>query len=396
MKSFHREKRQSGRYVTDFYFNGDYHGGMDIFRIHGVIKNYDWGTEDYLSDLLSLSADGRPRAEYWMGTHPSGEAEDDEGEKLSVKAGCSLPFLFKVLSIASPLSLQCHPTRKMAEEGWRRERKAREEGRSVNYTDDNEKAEILSAVTPVTALSGFRDEAEIKDALCSFIPHSYERYLSDFSGIRSLFYGLHACDEGTRREILSELAEHVTGGENISLKPFLTREDIIRETLLKYPMDIGSLFPLLMNVVHLSPFEALYLEPGTLHAYVRGNGIELMSASDNVLRGGLTKKRVDVDELGRIMHFFPSHAGKVQTEEKDGAIYYVTPSESFTLILVRRKACVVLDRASIAFFLSPSSMEREGKTVLAGRGEAYFIPGSGKPVIFNAEGPVFVAAGGKR
>ena len=106
---------------------------------------------------------------------------------------------------------------------------------------------------------------------------------------------------------------------------------MITTVLKKYPGDIGCVFPLMMNVVHVAPGEALYLEPDTLHAYVKGNGMELMTASDNVLRGGLTPKRIDLKELSSLLYFGSSTPNNVEKREKDGIVNYLTPSSDFML-----------------------------------------------------------------
>ena len=371
---------------------------MGMFKIHGVIKNYEWGTKDYLPSLLNVEKDGRPQAEYWMGTHPSGEAVTESGEALSACIGHKLPYLFKVLSIASPLSLQCHPTKAQAEEGWKREEEDRNAGKDVNYRDDNDKPEILCALTPVTALCGFRDFYEMKYALEKAVPETYEKYLSSFSDIRSLFIGLFSFSSEIKNEILSELKESVSSPSLPSSDgDFLTRAGIIRETLEKYPGDIGSVFPLMMNVMEVEPGEALYLGPDTLHAYIRGNGIELMTASDNVLRGGLTPKRVDISELERIMNF-ASYRVDVTAVRTDigGPKWYITPAQSFNLGVVTAKSSVRLEHDSILLSFADSHISRADENVKLGKGECLFVPGSADTVSISTDGDVYIATSGYR
>lgn len=364
---------------------------MDVFKIKGVIKNYDWGTDDYLYSLVGGSKD-KKQAEYWMGTHPSGEAETESGGKLSAAIGHSLPFLFKVLSIASPLSLQCHPDKKQAEDGWKREEEKRRNGEPVNYQDDNEKAEILSAITPVTALCGFKEYEAIVSSLKAAIPLAYEKHLSAYSSIRELFLSLFVAERKVKDEILGELGGYISSSnEPLSNGEWLTERGIIKETLNKYPGDIGSVFPLMMNIVSLKPFEALYLKPDTLHAYLKGNGIELMTASDNVLRGGLTHKRVDIIELGRIMYFGPSKAETVQEKEEKGILWYLSPSPDFRLGVVRKKAETQLDNDSVVLSLGKSVIKYGLETIVLEMGECAFIPGEGKTVEIETDSSFYVA-----
>ncbi len=364
---------------------------MDIFKIKGVIKNYDWGTDDYLYSLVAGSKD-KKQAEYWMGTHPSGEAETESGAKLSSAIGHSLPFLFKVLSIASPLSLQCHPDKKQAEDGWKREEEKRKKGEAYNYQDDNEKAEILSAVTPVTALCGFKEFDEIVSSLKAVIPLTFRKYLARYSSIKELFLGLFTADRKVKDEILNELDGYISSSNDPLLDgEWLTERGIIRKTLDKYPGDIGSVFPLMMNIVRLKPFDALYLKPDTLHAYLKGNGIELMTASDNVLRGGLTPKRVDIAELGRIMYFGPTKAERVEEKEENGILWYLSPSPDFSLGVVKEKATAGLNNDSIVLSLGESAVKCGVETIVLKKGECAFIPGDGKKVEIETDSSLYIA-----
>lgn len=357
---------------------------MDRIKISGSIKNYDWGTKDYLFSLFGGSPSS-PQAEYWMGTHPMGESVTEDGRKLSSLASGTLPFLFKVLSIASPLSLQCHPDKKQAQEGWKREEKAREKGEETNYRDDNEKAELISAITPVTALCGFREMDEIRCSLEMTLPSAYGKYLEGYSSIRSLFTSFFAFSEEVKKEILSELMKHVSASSGMK------EYEIIKKALSMYPGDISAVFPLMMNLVRLEPFEALYLAPGTLHAYVEGNAVEIMTASDNVLRCGLTHKRVDVSELERIMHFSPLSVRPAERKEQNGVTWYVTSSRDFALGYVRNDGTAILEKNSIVLSL--------GKSIVDGtsleKGESLFVRGSGERIRVSTDSVLYIATGGR-
>lgn len=313
---------------------------MDIIKLNGVVKEYAWGNSDYIPSLIG-GRDGKPKAELWMGTHSSGEARLDDGELLSsylekhpeAFGKKQLPLLFKVLAIQNPLSMQCHPDKKQAEEGWKRETALREKGLVHNYQDDNEKAEVIAAITPITAMCAFRSFDEIVRGLKEVIPESYDRNLSRFEDIRSLFFALYSLDSSDKAALIEEYRISVKNSQKPSWSGnFLTEHGIAERLLEFYPDDIGTLSPYMLNVVHLQIGEALYLKPGTLHAYVLGNGVELMSASDNVLRGGLTKKHMDLDELGRIMSFSGGRVEKVKShQDSNGRRIYEVPSSSFAL-----------------------------------------------------------------
>lgn len=357
---------------------------MDRIKISGSIKNYDWGTKRYLFSLFGGSPDVL-QAEYWMGTHPMGEAVTERGEKLSSVTGHPLSFLFKVLSIGSLLSLQCHPDKRQAVEGWKKEEKARERGEETNYHDDNEKAELISAITPVTALCGFRTMEEIKSSLEAVLPSGYGKYLEGCSSIKELFTSFFSLSDEVKKEILSELEEHVSSSSGI-------REyEIVRKALSMYPGDISAVFPLMMNLVHLDPFEALYLEPGTLHAYVEGNAIEVMTASDNVLRCGLTHKRVDVTELEKIMHFSPLSVRLAERKEQNGVTWYIIPSRDFSLGYVREEGTAILEKDSILLSLGESTVDG----VSLKKGESLFVRGSGERVEISTDSVLYIATGGR-
>lgn len=302
---------------------------MAIMKIKGVVKEYAWGNKSFLPSFLGYEVSDKPQAEYWMGTHPSGEAVT-EGRNLSDVIGRRLPFLFKVLAIDSPLSLQCHPNKIQAEEGWKKEEKLRALGEAHNYQDDNEKAEVLCALTPVTALCGFKPFEEAVKCLNGFIPLSYKEHLLEKKDIKELFLSLFGLSQEDKNKVLAELENNI-GNKEKTEGEYYTTEGVISTVLKKYPGDIGCVFPLMMNVVHVAPGEALYLEPDTLHAYVKGNGMELMTASDNVLRGGLTPKRIDLKELSSLLYFGPSYPSNVEKREKNGIINYLTPSPDFML-----------------------------------------------------------------
>ena len=242
-------------------------------RVTGFVQHYDWGDTTFIPELLGVEPDGRPWAELWLGTHPSGPSTFDDGRPLSDETG-ELPYLLKVLSAARPLSLQTHPDRSRAEAGFR-------EGR---YPDPNPKPELLCALTPFEALCGVRpvpatlallDELAI-DEMARSIEHD-----GPGAALTALYRGhldprpvIDACTTSDRPE---------------------ARWVVHLDTM--YPGQPSVAATLLLNLVRLEPGEAIHLDAGNLHAYLSGSGLELMGASDNVVRGGLTTKPVDVDEL---------------------------------------------------------------------------------------------------
>ena len=378
---------------------------MNIVKIRGVVKNYAWGNRNFIPSLIG-GYDGKPQAELWLGGHSSGDA-DVNGERLSsfifenreylgsedwAKYSGRLPFLMKVLAIEKPLSLQCHPSRAQAELGWKREEGLRKAGKEVSYQDDNEKCEMILALSPISALCGFRAIEEIRADLSRVIPESYEAVIKPFSdSLEHLFKSLFSLDQPIRQSILSELGSAVSPCSSFS-DGFLTREGIVKECLEEYEGDIGSLFPYLMNIVHLSPGEAMAIRPGTLHAYVLGNGIEVMNDSDNVLRGGLTKKRVDLDELCSIMDFSPLKVEKCSfMADSHGRRLYSSPSDKFSLLSVssgkydvsgEKISIAIVTEGKITFSSGLQSLALEkGEAALIDAGEKYEMTVDGKAFI---------------
>jgi len=245
--------------------------------ISGVAQHYPWGTYEAIPRFLGLEPDGKPWAEYWLGTHPNGPATTEDGSPLSSLTG-ELSYLLKLLSAQQPLSLQTHPNRKQAQQGFG----------LGKFADPNPKPELLCAITEFTALCGFRPIAESVVLLTELGLDNVAQQLVE-EGLRHLVTGLYhriidsqpivsACEESDLREA-----------------------QLITKLHAMHPDDPSVAVSLLLNLVTLQPGQALRLDAGNLHAYVSGTGIELMAASDNVVRGGLTNKPVDVDLLLEII-----------------------------------------------------------------------------------------------
>lgn len=289
-------------------------------RVHGVVKHYDWGCPHSLPEILGREPDGRPWAEYWLGTHHGGPATFAEGGYLHEEIG-ELPFLVKFLSAANPLSLQTHPSAHQAAAGF-----ADENARGVPiddpvrlYRDPNAKPEILIALTPFDALCGFRPVDATLDILANIGDGTKDLVdqlrRSGLSGtVQALYRGNIRCDP-----IIDDCAS--AHGEV---------PDLVTTMAERYPGDPSAVVTLLLNRVRLSPGEATYLTPGNLHAYLSGVGVEVMGCSDNVLRGGITAKHVDVDALLETLDFTVVADPVVNPAEvAPGVVRYVTPGAPF-------------------------------------------------------------------
>ncbi|NCC64487.1 MAG: mannose-6-phosphate isomerase, class I, partial [Spirochaetia bacterium] len=320
-----------------------------------------------------------------------------------------LPLLLKVLAIEKPLSIQVHPTKAQALEGWNWEEHVRERVPKDlwNYKDPNQKAEVIYALTPMTAMCGFRPLAEIAADLKHLIPFSYVQHFSYLERedeqsdalLAKLFEQLYTMRKEDLNPIIKEYLASLQADESLSVVTedglFLERKGIVLSCCEEYPSDPGLFCPYLLNVTHLMPSEALYLEPRTLHAYVKGNGIELMSASDNVLRGGLTHKKVDVKELMKITSIKGKDVNKVPTVTgRSGRVHLLTPTEEFHLMVLSSGKYQITDRRSIelllvtegsAFFTS----DHDSKTLV--QGTCHVVAASLSSYSLEVEGTLFIA-----
>ncbi len=331
---------------------------MPIYRLENVIQPYAWGSRTAIADLLGQTSPTRePQAELWMGTHPKGPsrvAAHDErmllqqlidqkpvdvlGHDVVLRFGNSLPFLFKVLAADRPLSIQAHPDRNQAVAGFSRENR---EGRALNapdrnYRDANHKPEIICALTPFWGLNGFRSAAAAADLLAPVCPHDLNHARRELNnrrgeGIRIFFNAMLTLSADKRQVAVQEVLDKAL--------PWADRSPVYRwivELARAYPGDMGVLSPALLNLICLEPGQAMYLPAGRLHAYLAGVGIELMANSDNVLRGGLTPKHVEMPELLRVVRFAASSVKILEPKPvRHAESGYDCPAGEFSLAVIR-------------------------------------------------------------
>lgn len=330
-----------------------------FYKLSNAIQNYAWGSTDGISSLTGIeNPDMVPMAELWMGTHYSAPSkvmqsspEDQETLQDIVQSDLrrvnqsgtgdrqGLPYLFKLISVASPLSLQVHPTVEQAIIGYARENAAgiTLDAPNRNYKDQNHKPEILAALTPFTALCGFRTVTETVEnfrrlgiAGLSGIVGKLEETGDYRAFIKALLCMVHNDSRNICRALGKILSED-NGPIDAANGSFRRAKDTAKGIFGKYPDDLGSLAPFYLNVVILNPGEAIFLSPGIMHAYLEGTGFELMANSDNVLRGGLTPKYIDIPELLTVMDSRPYNPRIITPVDKDGILCYPTPVREFRL-----------------------------------------------------------------
>jgi len=312
-----------------------------IYKMKNSIQHYHWGNTDYLPDLLGIdNKKQKPFAELWMGAHPKASSSIlmpngyqpldkliDSNEKLLPRGirdqFQGFPYLFKILSIASPLSIQVHPSISQAHEGFKKEEEKHIalDDTERNYKDKNHKPEIIYAISDFWALKGFRKFSEIKENLLSLSSELYrdlDRMEQEKQPLSSFFAWLMNLEIEKKNLLFARVESHLEDS---------VKKEWVQTLMSYYPGDISSLAPLYLNLIHLNPGEALFQKAGELHAYLKGNGVELMANSDNVLRGGLTSKHMDLKELQRVVNFNTSTTEKVPF--RNG--YYDSPVKDFKL-----------------------------------------------------------------
>ncbi|HTV21397.1 MAG TPA: mannose-6-phosphate isomerase, class I, partial [Polyangiaceae bacterium] len=260
------------------------------------------------------------------------------GVDVQSRFGARLPFLLKVLAVDAPLSLQAHPNLEQAARGFAREQQAGVplDAAERTYKDDNHKPELLCALTPFEALSGFRppaQTAELFESLgVSSLDIARELRAPDAGALQRSFTLLMTLPSDVRARVIEDVLARCERTNAQSPGPFAGSIGWALKLGALYPGDIGVVASLLLNHLSLEPLDAVYLEAGRLHAYLSGTGVEIMANSDNVLRGGLTPKHVDVAELSNVLVFDSPPIGPSPVRQlASGELRYETPAPEFQL-----------------------------------------------------------------
>ena len=369
-----------------------------LVRIGGDEKNYSWGSRNLIQDHFGIGSANTPLAEIWFGTHPGGESTIlESGKPLSQLIGSKLSFLAKFLACDSPLSIQVHPTSTQAREGFARENAA---GIGLsdptrNYRDDSHKPELLIAITGFRALCGFRPSSEILEIFLAFA-ESEPR----FGELAAM-----VATNNQMQKLLSELLEDQHLAQRFSqtvgnLEPDSNAEAaylLASQLLEQFPGDTGAMVALLLNIVELDAGEALYLPAGNLHAYLSGLGLEVMAASDNVIRAGLTQKHIDQAELVKIAAFAPLVEPRVRPKKlAEGLMQYpvaatefqvyraqVTGSNLLADIDLPAGALVICDSGEVAVSssLEERAVLKKAEVVYLGEASKFSLSGSGSAFV---------------
>ncbi|MEV4533836.1 mannose-6-phosphate isomerase, class I [Asanoa sp. NPDC049518] len=383
------------------------------------IRDYAWGSRTVLARLQGRAAPtAGPEAELWVGAHPGApstlDGEDGPvsladaigaaptgwlGADTVARFGPRLPFLLKLLAAEAPLSLQAHPDLERASERFT--------AGDPNYVDANHKPELLVAIEPFDALCGFRDprrsadalEALGGEALASIVEHLRRRELADavellltWPGNRTDLIKLVTAGNPVG-DAASDPAGNAAGDDRAG-DAFADDLALVRRLAQHYPSDPGVLVALLLNHVHLAPGDAVWMPAGNLHSYLSGSGVEIMAASDNVLRGGLTPKRVDVGELLRVLRFDVLEEPVVKPEEVAPGVHtWPVPVDDFALHRVTRPTQLSLSGPILALCTAGEITIGDATGVVSlTPGRAAVGPASAGPLMIAGAGEVYVAS----
>jgi mannose-6-phosphate isomerase len=430
--------------------NPDGLSGAPLYKLKNTVKHYEWGSPVHIPALLGVdNPQAVPWAELWMGVHPGGPSriagnrtadkiaeaspagepglgdliascpERYLGKSAAEKFG-GLPFLFKLLAAAKPLSIQAHPNLEQAREGWRRENgRIPLDSPDRNYKDDCHKPEIVCALNPFTAMCGFRPPGEIASLLAKCFggaPQSLREGMGPLQAalaggdpLRAFLKALLALPPETLEELTAyALKTNLPEGE----------WDLVSRFAGLYPGDPGIIAPLYLNLLQLAPGEAVYLPAGVLHAYVHGFAVELMANSDNVLRGGLTSKHVDGEELLSILDFKPCRPKILRPQAAGGGLFRygdfcrefslrVMKSRGGTAVFPEKGPSIIMVtegrlRVSTAEDSPAENKNPDAGTWILGQGESAFIPAresdpdpgfspAGRPLAFSGAYTLYIA-----
>jgi mannose-6-phosphate isomerase len=323
-----------------------------MWQLTSTVRFYPWGSRTVIPELLGLpSPADRPHAELWMGAHPdepslladgraldaaiAAEPERLLGASVAERFGPRLPFLLKVLAADQPLSLQAHPTTEQAQAGFAAEEAAGipHDDPTRTFKDPYHKPELLLALTTFEALCGFRPVEESLHCLAKLQVPELKPTIAALArgGLRAALPQLLALGGEERSELVRAVAARAASFVAAHDPEFINTYRWAAALAETYPGDPGVVISLMCNHLKLSPGEAVFLPAGNLHAYLSGAGVELMASSDNVLRGGLTAKHVDLAALMEVLDFADGRIPVLHPVLGPGGLRYPVPVEDFDL-----------------------------------------------------------------
>lgn len=371
------------------------------YKLHGKHRHYDWGGCDFIPQLMSIAnPDKKPFAEYWMGAHASAPAiiaTNNEaqfldqliadqpsiflGEKV-LQQFSSLPYLYKILDVANMLSIQVHPSKENAAIGFAQETSLgiALDAPNRNYKDQNHKPEVMVALSEFWLLHGFLAPTLLEARLQEYFPSLLDHFKgSNYQGLYQYF--MHLTNEEVDiilKPILKEAMTLVKYGEVDKSHPHWWANKYYGGVVPEKNIDKGIFSIYILNIVHVKPYEGVFQGAGLLHAYLEGQNIELMANSDNVLRGGLTPKHIDIKELLKHVHFVPTYPNVLKGDAKnDIETLYPCPVPDFglTKIVLKSGESYTITSHSLEMILVIKGMLTIDHLVLKAGEVAMVLPG---------------------
>jgi mannose-6-phosphate isomerase len=398
-----------------------------VHKLQGTVQHYSWGGTTFLPKLLSIeNPNHKPFAEYWLGIHAGGPASIEVNQQAVLlsdaiatdpKAALSepvfnhfggLPYLFKVLDVKDMLSIQVHPTKEYAKVAFEKEEAA---GISLNapnrnYKDTNHKPEIMLAMSEFWLLHGFKSEAKILETLESIAEFQVLVPLYKTEGLKGLYQFLMEMEQAQVDSLLSPVVKRALRNKQEDKvdrnAPDWWVAKLYENAAGILPIDKGVFSIYLFNIVCVMPGQGIFQDAGVPHAYLEGQNVELMANSDNVLRGGLTPKHIDVEELiynikfesiepviiegtkpcmGESVYPAPVQDFGIASITLDGSNSYSNEAESLDMFLVVEGGCVVNNQLSV----------KTGEAFVVFPGNKLNIHASGKTLIYRAFVPSLAA-----
>lgn len=390
---------------------------MSIYKLSNVIQTYNWGSLTSLNEMFNIENPQQfPQAEMWMGAHPRGcskvadknialtellleDTPNILGSYTAMRFG-ELPYLLKVIAADSPLSIQVHPSKAKAEQGFQREEQLGIpiDASNRNYKDDNHKPELVYALTFFLALNGFRPIKEIISLLEELNLPSMDPGLKSLlaqpneSSLKAFFEYIMTLSGEGKQQALTELNSALTmpARSRLSREAFHT----IKKLSEHYQDDLGLFAPLLFNIIELAPGEAMFLHAETPHAYLSGTALEIMANSDNVLRAGLTSKHIDLKELLQSLSVkpLPIERALIHPVKKGSRLCFPVPVDDFCFEIVHSRESdqqYFTRSAEILFCISGNIfVETLERSISLTPGESVFVTCNTRFYLINGTGTI--------
>ncbi|HUR65519.1 MAG TPA: mannose-6-phosphate isomerase, class I [Chitinophagaceae bacterium] len=379
---------------------------MPVFHLKGIVKQYDWGGFSLIPSLLKEpNSNNQPFAEYWMGTHPLGDAMvvTHDGQKPLSSLVDPLPYLFKVLDVKDMLSIQVHPSKEAAEKEFARENEAGipVDSSQRNYKDDNHKPELMVALSDFWLLHGFKPPEELVYTLLNVVELREMLPIFNQSGYSGLYTHIMTLPQAEVNRILQPLITNLDTIYKDNDPDKYDEDHWVQKAAKAFNrdgnIDRGIFSIYLFNLVHLKKGEGIFQAAGVPHAYLEGQNVEIMANSDNVLRGGLTNKHIDVGELLKHVKCEATYPAIITGEALDAiTVHYKAPVNDFSLdrieLAVGKSIQFIADTTTILLATEGAVIINKEINLGTGHPVAVVFPGTSYTITGASEGSTIFRA----